>query len=60
MNLIDAIVVEVLREPYQLKGVPGWLVDVLSESEGHTSKTFIGFKTKEEALAVKEGYTFQC
>ena len=63
MNTVEIVVVEVLSEPYQFQELlktKSWFVDVVSEYRGRRSKGALEFETKEEALAVKEGYTFQC
>lgn len=57
MNLIDAVVTQVLSKPYFKYNY--WFVDVEYNSYGRTSKTSIMRSTEEAAKAVKVGHTFQ-
>lgn len=57
MNLIDAVVTQVLNKPYFKYNY--WFVDVEYNSYGRTSKTNVMCSTEEAAKAIKVGYTFQ-
>ena len=57
MNLVDAVVTQVLSKPYFKYNY--WFVDVEYSSYGRTSKTSIMCSTEEAAKAVKVDYTFQ-
>lgn len=57
MNLIDAKVVEVIREPYAAYGRV-W-VEVRVTAYGRESETTIMCNTFEEAKGVKPGYVTQ-
>lgn len=57
MNLIDAVVTQVLSKPYFKYNY--WLVDVEYNGYGVISKTNIMCSTEEAAKAVKVGHTFQ-
>ena len=57
MNLIDAVVTQVLRKPYFKYNY--WFVDVEYNSYGQVSETNIMCSTEETAKAIKVGYTFQ-
>lgn len=57
MNLVDAVVTEVLSKPYFKYNY--WFVDVEYNSYGITSKTNVMCSTEETAKAIKVGYTFQ-
>lgn len=57
MNTIDAVVTQVLSEPYFKYNY--WFVDVEYSSYGRTSKTNIMCSTEEAAKAIKVGHIFQ-
>ena len=57
MNLIDAVVTQVLSKPYFKYNY--WFVDVEYNCYGQVSETNIMCSTEESAKAVKVGYTFQ-
>lgn len=57
MNLIDAVVTQVLGKPYFKYNY--WFVDVEYNGYGRTSKTNIMCSTEETAKAIKVWYTFQ-
>lgn len=57
MNLIDAVVTQVLSKPYFKYNY--WFVDVEYNSYGVISKTNIMCSTEETAKAIKAGHTFQ-
>ncbi|MED2007025.1 hypothetical protein P4V39_02680 [Brevibacillus borstelensis] len=64
MNLVDAVVTKVLREPryndqYTDVGVVWWEVTVEYDCYGRTGERTLTFKTKEEAEKVTPGYEFQ-
>jgi len=56
MNLVEAIVTKVLREPFE--DYNKWWVKVEYICYGSKSETELMFKTKEEAEKVKIGYKF--
>lgn len=56
MNLIDAVVTEVLSLPYQKYDY--WWVDVNYKSYGVPGKTALMFKTISDAEKVQVGYEF--
>ena len=59
MNLLDAVVTEVLSEPYLSKyGDDGWFINVEYNCWGDKSEGVLYFKTKEEAESITKGYTF--
>ena len=57
MNLINAVVTQVLSKPYFKYNY--WFVDVEYNGYGVISKTNIMCSTEETAKAVKVGHTFQ-
>lgn len=57
MNLIDAVVTQVLSKPYFKYNY--WFVDVEYNGYGVISKTNIMCSTEETAKAIKVRYTFQ-
>lgn len=57
MNTIDAVVTQVLSEPYFKYNY--WFVDVEYNSYGRTSKTNVMCSTEEAAKAIKVGHIFQ-
>jgi hypothetical protein len=57
MNLINAVVTQVLSKPYFKYNY--WFVDVEYNGYGVISKTNIMCSTEETAKAIKVGYTFQ-
>ena len=57
MNLINAVVTQVLSKPYFKYNY--WFVDVEYNGYGVISKTNIMCSTEETAKAIKAGYTFQ-
>lgn len=57
MNLINAVVTQVLSKPYFKYNC--WFVDVEYNGYGVISKTNIMCSTEEAAKAIKVGYTFQ-
>ena len=57
MNLINAVVTQVLSKPYFKYNY--WFVDVEYNSYGRTSKTEVMCSTEESAKAIKVGHTFQ-
>lgn len=63
MNLIDAVVTQVLRDPkfnddYASEGVTWWEIEVEYDAYGRKSVTTLSFKNHEEVEKVKVGYTF--
>lgn len=60
MNLVDAVVVEVVGEPREAYG--RWWVDVRYDSYGRFSDNTLPlmFDTYEEARLVEKGYKFEC
>ena len=57
MNLINAVVTQVLSKPYLKYNY--WFVDVEYNSYGRTSKTEVMCSTEEVANAIKVGHKFQ-
>ena len=57
MNLINAVVTQVLSKPYFKYNC--WFVDVEYNGYGVISKTNIMCSTEETARAIKVGHTFQ-
>lgn len=57
MNLIDAVVTQVLSKPYFKYNY--WFVDVEYNSYGVISKTKVMCSTEESEKEVKVGHTFQ-
>lgn len=56
MNLTDAVVIEVVGQPYEKYGK--WFVRVVCEAYGVRSETVIFKQSKEQAEEVKPGYQF--
>ena len=57
MNLIEHVVEEVLGAPHEKYGK--WFVSVISNSWGHKDYSNVMVNTKEEAEAIKPGYTYE-
>lgn len=58
MNLLDAIVTEVIGEPELKYGK--WFIKVNANCWGIITESTLMFSSKEVALSVKPGYIFQC
>ena len=56
MNLLEATVVEILSEPYQMYGY--WWVKVLYECYGQNSETSLFFDSYTATKNIKIGYKF--
>lgn len=54
MNLIEAVITEILSKPYEVYGK--YWVDVKIDAYGHESETTIMFYTWEAADSVKVGH----
>ena len=57
MNLVDAVVTQVISLPYSLYG--RWWVDVEYNCYGQTSETNIMCYSEESAKVINVGHTFQ-
>lgn len=58
MNLLDATVTEIIGEPELKYGK--WFIKVKADCWGAVTESSLMFSSKEQALAVKPGYKFEC
>lgn len=56
MNLLDCVVTKVLTKPYFK--YEHWFIEVEFNSYGQLGNTLLMFKTKQEALNIKNGHKF--